>query len=180
MSSGKIRHLYFEWLCRMVCVNEDQYQDYRDMLHVLYEIEFTYGIPRDANREEDGFELRDRFVDDNPDIDIRIMERALAWPCSVLEVLVALADRGEIIMSDPEIGDRTAKWFWTMIDNLMLGGMDNRHFDEAYVRERIDIFLQRKYAWDGSEGGLFVIDNPRKDLRKTELWYQMNWYLSSL
>lgn len=180
MSSHQVKHLYFEWLCKMVCRDEDEYQEYREMFRVLYDTVFEYSILRDANREADGLCLRDKFVDMHPEIDIRLMERAFNSPCSVLEVVVALADRMEIIMSDPEIGDRTIKWFWIMLSNLGLEHMDNDHFDEDYILERLNVFMRRQYDFDGSNGGLFIIPNPRNDLRKTEIWYQMNWYLSNL
>lgn len=43
-------------------------------------------------------------------------------PCSVLEMIIALAIRlEEHIMDDPDIGNRTGQWFWDMIVSLGLG-----------------------------------------------------------
>jgi hypothetical protein len=38
--------------------------------------------------------------------------------------------------------------------------------------------MDREYNPDGSNGGLFVLKNPRADLRETEIWYQAMWYLT--
>lgn len=179
MAKGRIKNLYFEWLIKKVCDSEHM-TNYRELLQILFWTDFTFTNPRDKNREYDGFDLRDAFIDD---IDIPYRQAALAldFPCTVLEVLVALSERCESsIMYDPSCGDRTAHWFWLMINNLMLSGMTDDNFDEGFVRDRIDIFMRRAYSKDGSNGGLFVVPNPPNDLRKTEIWYQMNWYLDTL
>ena len=54
--------------------------------------------------------------------------------------------------------------------------MDDIRFDERYVDEVIDIFLNREYAENG-EGGLFTV-NGYEDMRTVEIWYQMCWYLA--
>ena len=101
-------------------------------------------------------------------------------PCSVLEMMLALSIRcEEHIMDDPEIGNRTGEWFWIMIVNLGLGSMDDTRYDEEYVDDILDKFLNREYDADGT-GGLFPVRNPRYaqyDLRNVDIWYQLNWYL---
>jgi hypothetical protein len=93
--------------------------------------------------------------------------------------MVALSMRcEEQIMNDPNVGDRTGQWFWNMIVNLGLGGMDDRRFDESYADEVLDRFMNREYAPDG-KGGLFTIENRREDMRSMEIWYQMNHYLEN-
>ena len=98
-------------------------------------------------------------------------------PCSVLEMMVALAIRcEETIMDNPAYGDRTAQWFWGMIRTLGLYSMTDDRFDQEYVDMVIDRFLNRDYEPNG-EGGLFKINNCKYDLRKIEIWYQLCWYL---
>ncbi len=63
--------------------------------------------------------------------------------------------------------------------NLGLGTMNDSKFNARQVHDIIDIFLNRKYRANG-QGGLFIIDNPPKDLRKVEIWYQMHWYLNDI
>lgn len=38
--------------------------------------------------------------------------------------------------------------------------------------------MEREYERNG-EGGLFTVNNGR-DMRTTEIWYQMNYYLSEI
>lgn len=82
-------------------------------------------------------------------------------------------------MDDPNVGNRTAQWFWSMINNLDLGSMTDSRFDKRFVDERLDIFLNRKYEPDG-KGGLFRIRGCDRDLRTVEIWYQLCWYLDSI
>ena len=83
-------------------------------------------------------------------------------------------------MHNPELGDRTGQWFWTMIANVGLGSQNDLNYDPAYVDSCIEIFVRRQYDADGSNGGLFILQNPRRDLREVEIWYQAMWYLSEL
>lgn len=169
---------YFEWMCDLVCGKRySKAVSFRKLLSYLHSTTFTYTIPRDANRVEDGLSLRYRFglVRDRMDV-----YRYLDEPCSVLEMMVALALRcEETIMDDPSFGDRTGQWFWGMITNLGLGSMTDKHFDREYVAETIERFLNRDYEPDG-RGGLFRIRNCDQDLRTVEIWYQLCWYLDSI
>lgn len=173
-----IKNEYFEWLYDIVCgsVCNDKIS-YRRLMMELHSIEFRFIIPRDENRANDGIDLRYRFSlfkDDREDI-----SRYIDGPCSVFEMMVALALRcEETIMDDPRYGNRTAQWFWGMINNLGLGSMIDGQFDKDYVHEVVDMFLDRKYAPNG-KGGLFTIENCG-DLRNVEIWYQLNWYLDNI
>ena len=101
-------------------------------------------------------------------------------PCSVLEMMTALAVRcEEHIMTDPDVGNRTGQWFWQMITNLGLGDMTDSKFDRKYVDLVIQRFLDRTYEPDG-KGGLFTIEHCPYDLRTVEIWYQLCWYLDKL
>ena len=98
--------------------------------------------------------------------------------CSVLEMMIALSLRcEEQIIDDPDVGDRTRKLFWSMINNLGLNRMDDESYDSFEVEDRLDIFMNREYKPDGT-GGLFKLRKTRHDLRNVEIWYQMMWYLS--
>lgn len=163
---------YFEWLYNLVHGIQ-----YRRLLIELHSIEFRYSIRMDENRADDGIRLRYRYA-----IQKGCEEYVdyLNGPCSVLEMMVALAIRcEEDIMDDPSYGDRTGQWFWHMIVNLGLGSMTDDRFDKRYVRERIDIFLNREYEPNG-KGGLVTIKNCKHDLRTVEIWYQLNLYLDSI
>ena len=175
----RIREEYFDWLYELVC--KQRYSNrisYKKLLTHLHNTVFRYSILKDQNRAEDGICLRYRFTDEY--YSIKDAEKYLKGPCSVLEMMVALAVRcEENIMDDPNIGDRTGQWFWEMIGNLGLGSMNDTRFDIIYVDEVISKFLDRKYSRDG-RGGLFTIKNCHCDLRKVEIWYQLCWYLDSI
>lgn len=180
MTRDAIINSYFEWLSDLVCSRRySKKLSFRKLLMRLHDTEFRYSIPKDENRAEDGIDLRYRFANDC-DISFEDVQDAIDDPCSVLEMMVALSIRcEESIMDDPTIGDRTGQWFWGMIVNLGLGSMFDSRFDEQFVDDILERFLDREYAPDG-RGGLFTIKDCDRDLRDVEIWYQICWYLDSI
>ena len=81
-------------------------------------------------------------------------------------------------MDDPDIGNRTGQWFWSMLVSLGIGAMDDRKFDRYFVDRTLERFLDRGYERNG-EGGLFTVNNGR-DMRRTEIWYQMQYHLGEI
>ena len=173
-----INNKYFEWMYDMMCAHRfAKGISFRKLLMRLHSIDFTYSNRKDAARSDDGMDLRYRFAYRH--VGIENAERYLSGPCSVLEMIVALAIRCEETMNDTKYGDRTSQWFWGMITNLGLGGMEDTMFDRRYVDEVVERFLNRDYEPNG-RGGLFTIRNCDKDLRTVEIWYQMWWYLDTI
>lgn len=156
---------YFEWLCHFVY--DDRFQTRYDRLFdLMFRVDFFWLIPMDENRAVDGMNMRKEYG--------IILDR----PCSLLEVLVALCRRVESqIAQNTELGDRTGEWFWIMISNMQLSGQTDEYFNEDYCLSRFDILLNRSFSPNG-EGGLFVLDHPRQDLRYVDFWYHFMWYLS--
>lgn len=180
MNSKEIILDYFEWLYELVTKGRFSEQiSYENLLLYLYNTEFTWSISKDENRASDGLDLRKRYADAKHLSANYVIDILSSKPCSVLEMMVALAIRcEETIMDNPEMGDRTTQWFWGMIVSLGLGAMSNDNYDYEKVEEIITRFLDRKYAFNG-KGGLFTIKNTQKDLRKVEIWHQLCWYLDS-
>lgn len=175
--ANEIQERYFDWMYSRV-MGEDR--RYSKLLRRLNEIPFTYILPMDENRMDDGFDLRYRFGHECGYDDRDIANRLDISDCSVLEMMVALAIRCEEgLMDDPDLGDRTSMWFRDMIENLGLTGMDDRRYNQQYVDAHIDIFLRRRYAPDG-EGGLFRLKHATEDMRNVQIWYQMSWYLNEI
>lgn len=175
---NRIKDEYFEWLFNLICGKRfSKSISYRKLLTYLHSIEFTYSIPNDANRAEDGIDLRYRYsVECGSKEDVGYLD----GPCSILEMMIALAIRcEESIMDDPDIGDRTGQWFWGMVTNLGLGYMTDDRFDRAAAVDIVYTFLNREYEPDG-KGGLFRIRQCPYDLREIEIWYQLCWYLDSI
>ena len=181
MVQDNINKMYFEWLFDFVCARRYRPPiSYRKLLSYLHYRDFTYIISRDENRACDGIDLRYRFMKSCWKCSDRDVLRALDRPCSVLEMMVALAlTCEETIMDDPLKGDRTGQWFWGMINSMGLGTMIDDEFDQDYVEDVVDRFLNREYSPDG-HGGLFVIKNCDRDLRNVEIWNQLCWYLDCI
>ena len=171
----------YEWLYRYVCKGRAHDRiSYRKLFTYLHRTEFIFSIPNDVNRAKDGVDLRYRFVTSLviPDEE-RILD-ILDGPCSVLEMMIALAIRcEETIMDDTRYGDRTGQWFWNMMANLGIGNMTDEGFDIKKVSLIINKFLDRDYDYDG-KGGLFYIKGCEDDLRNVEIWTQLCWYLDNI
>lgn len=174
----RINDDYFEFLCELIDSNRfSKRVSYRKLLMRLHDIEFTWFVPYDDNRADDGVQLRRRFALMRDDMSL---SNYISGPCSVLEMMVALAVRcEETIMDDALLGNRTGQWFWGMIHNLGLSPMSDYKFDRKYVDDVIARLLNREYEPDG-EGGLFRVRNCDGDMRTVEIWCQLSWYLDSI
>lgn len=174
----RINDEYFEWLCELVDLKRfAKHVSYRKLLAHLHLIEFTWFIPFDDNRADDGVQLRRRFGLERNDLSI---QNYLRGPCSVLEMMVALAVRCEDwIMDDDLMGNRAGQWFWGMVHNLGLSPMTDSEFDREFTDSVVARFLNREYAPDG-RGGLFTVKNSDRDMRTVEIWIQLSWYLGSI
>lgn len=181
MTKNELETLYFEWMYQLVCDEKDSNgPSYRKLLRYLHGTEFVFTIPMDDNRAADGMDLRYRFGYENSYEPVIIANFLDDRPCSVLEMLVALAMRcEEHIMDDPDIGNRTSRWFWIMVSNLGLSRMDDQRYNVDHTEAAVTRFLNREYRRDG-KGGLFMIPNCKYDLRNVEIWYQMCWYLRDI
>lgn len=180
MEANTIENEYFDWLCDVAC-DGDRFRimSYYNLFYALHERDFWWSINNDENRSEDGISLRSRFASVKGYDQNRIFI-SLSWPCSVFEMMIALALHcEEDIMDDPQIGNRTTQWFWGMIRSLGLMGMRDQYFDQEGVDNILDVFLDRQYTPIG-EGGLFTIKKCTSDLRDVEIWHQLCWYLDNL
>lgn len=172
---------YFEWLCDKI-INDDSNVKYSKLMSKLHDSIFVSVIPMDDNRIDDGKQLRFRFGREL-DIPRGVISKVIDVEyehSSILEMMIALSIRcEETIMTDEQYGDRTGEWFWNMIVSLGLGTMNDSRYDDRYVNIVIDRLINRQYKRDG-DGGLFTIHGIKKDMRTSEIWYQMCWYLDSL
>lgn len=175
MNKKRLKQEYFEWLISFVrCYR------HRELLSLLFSVDFYYNIPMDGNRYEDGINLRYRFADEKGYKYRYIAPFIDDVPCSVLEMMVALALRiEEHITGDPDVGDRTSRWFKDMLKNCGLYEMTDEHFSRRSAVGIITDVLERRYKKNG-DGGLFRLNRARNDLRNVEIWYQAMWYIDEV
>ena len=175
----RIQDEYYDWMTRVVL--DSRYSgnlSWHKLLSLLHNTDFTYINNYDRNRAADGIEMRYRFGFELGYPTEKIRDILDTVPCSMLEMMAALAKRcEETITDDPESGDRTGKWFFAMIESLGLGEMDDRHFDKITASYILDRFMRREYQRDG-RGGLFTISSSAFDMRRDDIWAQMMHYLN--
>lgn len=180
---NQIETRYFDWLYEIVCGKwEPRNLSFHSLLTFLYDKQFVPDNEMDCNRAVDGENLRDRFLDQQNDISAKDMravtETFLRKPCSMLEMMVALALRcEETIMEDADAGNRTGQWFWNMVVSLGLAAMDDNRFHQSRAEFVIERFHRRDYQPNGA-GSLFTLQNPKDDMRTLDIWYQMMAYLN--
>jgi hypothetical protein len=176
LSDSKVLDDYFLWLCRLI-ENQDKH-NYFILLEKLHHIDFEWTVPNDDNRESDGIELRDRYIDA---YGLGFYERiTLGQHCSVLEMMISISERMEDIMLDEYDESYTIDyWFWELIKNLGLYEYydeSNIDYFEYNIEVKVYTMLRREYNYNGL-GGLFPLKNCTDDQRNIEIWYQMQAYL---
>lgn len=131
----------------------------------------------DENRIEDAFDMREDFISEifYKRFDTSVVSDRYA---SVLEVLLALAIRMEKdILCDPMSNvDHSIDHFWIFIRNLGIENCRNDAFSEAKVRDKCEKWIRREYDRNGV-GSIFPLKKVKKDVRKMEIWGQMQSYV---
>lgn len=176
---------YYVWLMDKIHIRE--HSENTEMVAVLFDREYLWFLENDDNRAEEGLDLRDQYEQETGYPISEYKEIGLNIPCSVLEMLIGLAQAIENnVMYDPERGNRTHIWFWEMVRNL---GLDKATDDEilgrgrfgvAYIDGILDRWLAREFDSDGV-GSPFPLSNCGdfvKNQRETELWFQAMNYLN--
>jgi hypothetical protein len=167
---------YYRWLVQFL---GDEYleMNYQKLLYKLYATDFYWELEYDGNRATDGLYLRTLFTEEMRG-NLGVSKIVTGAQCSVLEMLIALAKKTEHdIMYNPFYGDRTCKWFWVMLENLGLDIYDDYGYFEESVDRILYVFMHHLYASDGSGGGMFPNKFVERDLRKTDIWWQLNAFL---
>ena len=177
----KIREEYLEWLYNKIETFSDNDYNYRfsKILEYLANVEFVYHIQNDRNRYEDGVSLRWQYEYEEglP----KGTSDLITGPCSILEMMYALAIKIEGLMDEPTLGDRTNYWFWSMMRSLGLNTYEcmNGSFNKEYVDKVVKTFLDGEYQPNG-RGGLFTVNGLDYDLATVEIWIQMLRYIETM
>ena len=182
----EIRTCYFNHLCDLVGLNgypgnttlnyeESGSMTYFLLANHLHSKEFIPIFPNDDNRLKEGLQLRKNFaLYSSAFEDYSCLEKL---PCSFLELFVALAIAidTDVMCSPDDDYDRSADWFWVMMNNMQFDEFVDTHWDvnaANHVNHILDNINKRSMNFDGS-GGIFPLKNPPSDQRTTEIWYQM-------
>lgn len=179
--SNQNRRRYFQYLCRQVRIDKPTRnirKSYEKVAEFLHQEAFyvSNGIENDWNRANDAHQFRRDYIFRHMDV-----EDDLRGPVSVLEVMVAMANRCENqLMRSLNRHSRKSEWFIIMMDNLGLLDLDDDveidHLGEI-VGSIVERALMREYDYYGN-GGFWACLKPRQDMRDTELWVQMTNYLN--
>ena len=162
---------YFSWLCSIVSDPAED-NDHYELLMLLFQTDFYAIVPNDDNRISDAEELRRTYYGDSEEYQIP--------GCTVLEMLIALAQRMDYFLMDSNIDIGASGLFWEMIENLSLYRFTDDRWNRTTARQAESLllqFLSREYDWDG-RGGLFPLkSHPNVDQKDVEIWQQMQSYL---
>lgn len=161
---------YFRWLG----VQVGRVERFSKLLAQLHSKEFVWIVPNDDNRVMDGVELRYEFCAIHA-VDPSENRDWMELGCSVLEMMIGVSRR---LAFETDRAPRV--WFWILVNNLGIGAMGNgsyrRPLTESIVNETLDTLVWRNYQPDGV-GGLFPLQDPDRNQREVEIWYQLNAYL---
>lgn len=169
MTYRRVENLYFLWLVDLI--DDGESKKFSSVLEALFYTDFVWSMDMDSNRAAYGLDLRERFVKER-DFGERVMIYMPDRPCSVLEMMIGLAESCETVAGEK------IDWFWLMFRNLGLRSCDNESFSQRSFDNRIERFLERDFRPDG-KGGLFFIRNSENDLTKMDIWNQFLMYLNS-
>lgn len=170
---------YFDWLCDKINLPEGSYDI---LIRELYSMEYYWVIGLDENRAEDGYVLRGYFHNADGSTALDTLRDK---PCSVLEMLIGLAQKMDYLLSDDGRGDRTRIWFWEMIGNLGLDKYYDACFEEPFGKDMSRIgeihdicnkWMGRRFTYRGY-GSPFPLAAPHRDQREQQLIDQMNDYI---
>lgn len=159
---------YFNYLVNIV-----KGYNYTNLLRELNKIHFYPLMELDRNRISEAKDNLRSAVDFSPKTEY----------ITILELLISLAieyDHHVVKYDEPE---SLCTWFWLFISNCNLNIYDDLYFknNKEYsinkIQEWCSMFNNRTYRRDGV-GSIFPLRNPPKDMRKTELFYQLCWYIN--
>lgn len=157
---------YYIWLCDLVDL--EAHRMYSNLISFLYDTEFVWSVAKDSNRAGDGKALRDDYIREVSWFDTS-PEDWFDEPCSLLEMLIALARRTRIDLM-PEFDIEVSDWFWIFVKNLGLDKYDDRcNFDEKFVT-----LFQKKVAGFGFCDTFF----EKRDFLGADIWQKLQAFLA--
>lgn len=175
-----LKDSYFDWIINKLFDNKTTMDLYTPLLRTLNSIPFEWSIELDENRQKDAQDLRYIFGDENGYYESEICRELDIVPPSLFEVIAALIFRvQDSMLGDFDVVITNQQIILDCLKSLKLNDLTgDMSFDDLYYIDNIiGTLYSREYEYNG-EGGLFTVESPKSDMRDTELWYQMMWYLN--
>ena len=152
---------------------------YSKLINELWETPFESYLGNDADRAEDGMDLRFMYksmLAEEIGIDEYVMPDIsdLLGECRVLEVLISMSMYMYDMMTGTREYNTVARWFWEMMENSGLVYFEDNLFVYETVRNILDDILKRRYNVDTN--GFFGVYG----WQEIELWYQMQDFIKGI
>lgn len=197
----ELKEMYFNWLYTLSGLGiNDVIKDYskEEFGRLLHDIEFKKFDEHDDSRADDGMgyrylfatTMRDAYFSqlDYEEFMANLQEALKGKNCSMLEMMVSLADKMENIMSDPKYPNRRYQWVNKMVVSMGLQGYTAKAIKEnpnwkKEVKDACERVCTRTYEPSG-KGGLFyvvsVVPDDVPDMRTISLYQQMLVYANKV
>lgn len=181
----KIQEKYNEWMYSIIFGKDYTSRNYNlAVLEALNNVPFEYSMDLDANRQKDAQDLRYIFGQENDIHPAEICASLDTRAPSILEVMVSLIYRVKTtILCDFDSSEMPSNkeifehMIWSLGLSRYVGNCDfSTNVLNAEVARVSQSLFARDYNYNG-RGGLFTVENPRDDMRVTDIWYQFMWYL---
>lgn len=171
----ELKSEYFGHLVTTIVDKKHPQIDYIPLLDLLHSMKFEIMLQSDEDRVKDGEYLREKWLSEE-DLYEYLHEFDGDY-VTVLEVLVALADRLSFQIGDNCTGDHSiSECFWEIMKNLDLEKYSAGNYKPINIKDKVRIWMYRKFKKDGS-GGPFPLEKSRFDQRNLTIWQQMNDYI---
>ena len=133
----------------------------------------------DQTRLDDMDDAREAYFEDPMSENDDDMARACY---TAFEFLVTFACKIEnVVMNNTIYGDRTPKWFWSMLENLDIVYdsccFPDGRIDMDYISTVIGRWMNRIFCYNG-DGSPFPLKTPPEDMRNVPFWRHAMLWLS--
>ncbi len=160
---------YYIWLCDLV--NLEAHSGYSNLISFLYDTEFVWSVAKDSDRAGDGLQLRYDYIDYYNEFRFVDYE-TMSWtcePCSILEMLIALAKRVRINLM-PDFDIEPSDWFWIFIEKL--GFLE---YDDGYIfDEKLGPLFQKKVV----TFALLTTFSEKRAFSEMDIWQKVQAFLA--
>lgn len=175
MREEQLVALYHAWQVYTVA----QMPQYESLFEMLDDIVYAFSNPSDGNRYEDGVGLRYKFAYDNTINYAEVAALLDTKPCTVLEMILAIACKMENMVEQPSFPyEFVPKYLNVMLRNLEIATMTNDNINKAYVEFAINKFINRLYDPITGRGSLFPNVSNLPNYNHRDIWSQCMHYLT--